>query len=77
MDAHIYQKDHKKPLEVEDLKQIQYFSVVGDGLQTLTDNFSDFSLNNVVSEVKFVGKSETVLIRADKIESIKFDESFI
>lgn len=77
MDTHIYQEGHKEPLDVEKLKQIEYFSVTKDGLQILNDDFSNFSLNNVVSEVKFVGKTETVIIRAEKIESIKFDESFI
>lgn len=77
MDAQIYQEGHKEPLDVEKLKQIEYFSVTKDGLQILNDDFSKFSLNNVVSEVKFVGKTETVVIRAEKIESIKFDESFI
>lgn len=77
MDAHIYQKGHREPLEVEDLNKIQYFSVEKDGQQTLSDNFSSFSLNGVVSEVKFIGnKKKTVIVRADDIESIKFDESF-
>ena len=77
MDAQIYQEGHKEPLDVEKLKQIEYFSVTKDGLQILNNDFSKFSLNNVVSEVKFVGKTETVIIRAEKIEPIKFDESFI
>ncbi|KRM82623.1 hypothetical protein FC35_GL001236 [Limosilactobacillus coleohominis DSM 14060] len=77
MDAHIYQKGHREPLEVEDLNEIQYFSVEKDGQQTLSHNFSSFSLNAVVSEVKFIGnKEETVIVRAEDIESIKFDESF-
>lgn len=76
MDAHIYQKGHREPLTVENLDKIQYFSFTEEGQQTLHDNFSSFSLNNVVSEVKFIGKTETVIIRADEIESIKLDESF-
>lgn len=76
MNAHIYQKGHREPLEVENLKKIQYFSLENDGQQTLDNDFSSFSLNEVVSEVKFIGKEETVIIRAEEIESIKFDEGF-
>lgn len=76
MEVQIFQKGRRNPLTVEDLKKIQYFSVVEDGQQTLDDNFSSFSLNNVVSEVKFIGMSETVIIRAEEIESIVFDEGF-
>lgn len=76
MEVQIFQKGRRNSLTVEDLKKIQYFSVVEDGQQTLDDNFSSFSLNNVVSEVKFIGMSETVIIRAEEIESIVFDEGF-
>ncbi|WP_288728453.1 hypothetical protein [uncultured Limosilactobacillus sp.] len=76
MEVQIFQKGRRNPLTVEDLKKIQYFSVVEDGQQTLDDNFSSFSLNNVVSEVKFIGMPETVIIRAEEIESIVFDEGF-
>lgn len=77
MDAHIYQKGHREPLEVENLQQIQYFSVASDEQQTLDKDFSSFSMNGVVSEVKFIGQNdETVIIRADEVESIKLDESF-
>ena len=70
MEAQIFQKGRRNPLTVEDLKKIQYFSVTEDGQQTLDGNFSSFSLNNVVSEVKFIGTSETVIIRAEEIESV-------
>lgn len=76
MEAQIFQKGRHNPLTVEDLKKIQYFSVTEDGQQTLDGNFSSFSLNNVVSEVKFIGTSETVIIRAEEIESVVLDEGF-
>lgn len=76
MEVQIFQKGRRNPLTVEDLKKIQYFSVAKDDQQTLDDNFSSFSLNNVVSEVKFIGMSETVIIRAEEIESIVLDEGF-
>lgn len=76
MEAQVFQKGRRNPLTVEDLKKIQYFSVTEDGQQTLDDNFSSFSLNNVVSEVKFIGTSETVIIRAEEIESVVLDEGF-
>lgn len=76
MEAQIFQKGRRNPLTVEDLKKIQYFSVTEDGQQTLDSNFSSFSLNNVVSEVKFIGTSETVIIRAEEIESVVLDEGF-
>ncbi|HAM87080.1 hypothetical protein [Limosilactobacillus mucosae] len=76
MEAQIFQKGRRNPLTVEDLKKIQYFSVTEDGQQTLDGNFSSFSLNNVVSEVKFIGTSETVIIRAEEIESVVLDEGF-
>ncbi|MFJ6924338.1 MAG: hypothetical protein ACIRZW_03735 [Limosilactobacillus mucosae] len=76
MEVQIFQKGRRNPLTVEDLKKIQYFSIAKDDQQTLDDNFSSFSLNNVVSEVKFIGISETVIIRAEEIESIVLDEGF-
>lgn len=76
METQIFQKGRRNPLTVEDLKKIQYFSVTEDGQQTLDGNFSSFSLNNVVSEVKFIGTSETVIIRAEEIESVVLDEGF-
>lgn len=76
MEIQIFQKGRRNPLTVEDLKKIQYFSIAKDDQQTLDDNFSSFSLNNVVSEVKFIGMSETVIIRAEEIESIVLDEGF-
>ncbi|RXA55781.1 hypothetical protein [Limosilactobacillus mucosae] len=76
MEVQIFQKGRRNPLTVEDLKKIQYFSIAKDDQQTLDDNFSSFSLNNVVSEVKFIGMSETVIIRAEEIESIVLDEGF-
>lgn len=76
MEVQIFQKGRRNPLTVEDLKKIQYFSIAKDDQQTLDDNFSSFSLNNVVSEVKFIGMSETVIIRAEEIESIVIDEGF-
>lgn len=76
MEIQVFQKGRRNPLTVEDLKKIQYFSVTEDGQQTLDDNFSSFSLNNVVSEVKFIGTSETVIIRAEEIESVVLDEGF-
>lgn len=76
MEAQIFQKGRRNPLTVEDLKKIQYFSVTENGQQTLDGNFSSFSLNNVVSEVKFIGTSETVIIRAEEIESVVLDEGF-
>lgn len=76
METQVFQKGRRNPLTVEDLKKIQYFSVTEDGQQTLDDNFSSFSLNNVVSEVKFIGTSETVIIRAEEIESVVLDEGF-
>lgn len=76
MEVQIFQKGRHNPLTVEDLKKIQYFSIAKDDQQTLDDNFSSFSLNNVVSEVKFIGMSETVIIRAEEIESIVLDEGF-
>lgn len=76
MEAQIFQKGRRNPLTVEDLKKIQYFSITEDGQQTLDGNFSSFSLNNVVSEVKFIGTSETVIIRAEEIESVVLDEGF-
>lgn len=76
MEVQIFQKGRRSPLTVEDLKKIQYFSIAKDDQQTLDDNFSSFSLNNVVSEVKFIGMSETVIIRAEEIESIVLDEGF-
>ena len=76
MDVRIYQKGHREPLEVENLNKIQYFSLTKEGQQILTDSFLSFSLNNVVSEVKFIGENETAIIRAEEIESIKFDEGF-
>lgn len=76
MEAQIFQKGRRNPLTVEDLKKIQYFSVTEDGQQTLDGNFSSFSLNNVASEVKFIGTSETVIIRAEEIESVVLDEGF-
>lgn len=76
MEVQIFQKGRRNPLTVEDLKKIQYFSIAKDYQQTLDDNFSSFSLNNVVSEVKFIGMSETVIIRAEEIESIVLDEGF-
>lgn len=77
MEIQIFQKGRRNPLTVEDLKKIQYFSIAKDDQQTLDDNFSSFSLNNVVSEVKFIGMSETVIIRAEEIESIVLDEGFL
>lgn len=76
MEVQIFQKGRRNSLTVEDLKKIQYFSIAKDDQQTLDDNFSSFSLNNVVSEVKFIGMSETVIIRAEEIESIVLDEGF-
>lgn len=76
METQVFQKGRRNPLTVEDLKKIQYFSVTEDGQQTLDGNFSSFSLNNVVSEVKFIGTSETVIIRAEEIESVVLDEGF-
>jgi hypothetical protein len=76
VEIQIFQKGRRNPLTVEDLKKIQYFSIAKDDQQTLDDNFSSFSLNNVVSEVKFIGMSETVIIRAEEIESIVLDEGF-
>ena len=76
MEVQIFQKGRRSPLTVEDLKKIQYLSIAKDDQQTLDDNFSSFSLNNVVSEVKFIGMSETVIIRAEEIESIVLDEGF-
>ena len=76
MEVQIFQKGRRNPLTVEDLKKIQYFSIAKDDQQTLDDNLSSFSLNNVVSEVKFIGMSETVIIRAEEIESIVLDEGF-
>lgn len=73
MDVYIYQKGHQEPLKVKNIDKIQYFSVIEDDQLTLDHDFPSFSLNGVVSEVKFIGQAETVIIRAEEIESVKFE----
>lgn len=72
MDVDIFQKNRHDPLRVANLVKIEFFSAAKDGKQTIKDNFSAFSLNGVVSEVNFVGKSDTVTIRPELIESLHF-----
>ncbi|MGK4106648.1 hypothetical protein AB0X64_05080 [Limosilactobacillus vaginalis] len=72
MDVDIFQKNRHDPLRVTKLVKIEFYSVVEDEKQIIEKDFSSFSLNGVVSEVNFVGKTDTVTIRPGVIESLHF-----
>ena len=71
-DVKIYQKNRHDPLQVAQIEKIEYYTIAEDEKQSINNNFSSFSLNNVVVEVKFIGKNEAITIRPEVIESLHF-----
>lgn len=46
-DVKIYQKNRHDPLQVAQIEKIEYYTIAEDEKQSINNNFSSFSLNNV------------------------------
>lgn len=73
MNIKVYQQGKKDPFEIQSLKEIKYYSVVKDGQQILNKDFQNFSLNNIVSDVIFIGSENSLTIKSDLIASLYFE----
>lgn len=73
--ATIFLKDRRKnPIIIEDVQMIKTRDMV-DAEEIETKDFFDFSINDVVGELKVIGKNSSFVIYPDELAGIKFEKS--